>query len=180
MVHRFRCPIYVIAALLIAVVTACSAGVPTRPEELREGTFGLTFEGVIARPQRVAVDESIIGTACRIGEFIRLDDKSLTRRLLIHFPNIAPTPVRYAFAYPGQHSTAEAHLNLGSDIQTVSSLMFVDGSATVVARRPEDTLGTLEAELAQAFLDSGLVADSLTVRGVFRASRCSDWPYPQL
>jgi len=170
-----------IATLLavLTVVTACRTREPTRPEELREGSFALQFQGVITLPRRVAVDESVTGTACRIGEFIRLDNRSLTRRILIHFPDIRSTPLRYVFAYPKQRGAAEGHLNLGSDIGSVSSLNFVNGSTLVVARSSRDALGTLEAQLAQAFSDIGMVADSVIVRGVFRATRCRDWPYAE-
>lgn len=172
---------YRLSALIggISLLGACRATVPTRPEELDEGSFALKLSGVIVEPQRVAVDEVVTGSACRIGEFIRLDSRSMNRRFLIRFPAITPTAAHYDFAYPQERSGAEAHLNVGRDINTVSSLHFLTGVASVVARSPWDALGTLQGHLSQYILDVGPVGDSLTVGGVFRASRCSDWPYPQ-
>jgi hypothetical protein len=163
------------AATVLVFLTACRDEIPTRPEELGAGSFAVMFQGVITRPRRVAVDEAVTGSACRIGEFIRLDNRSLTRRILIHFPGISSTLARYVFAYPEQYGSAKAHLNLGSDIRSVSSLNFVSGSATIVARSSRDALGTLEAQLRQEFSDTGLIADSVIIRGVFHATPCHDW-----
>ena len=104
----------------------------------------------------------------------------MNRRFLIHFPAITPKVASYAFAYPQQASGAEAHLNVGRDISAVASLHFLNGAGRVVARSPWDALGTVQAQLGQYVLDIGPVGDSLIASGVFRASRCSDWPYPQL
>ena len=161
-----------------AVLDACRGSVPTRPEELDEGSFAIHLSGAMVNPRRV-VDELVKGTACRVGEFIRLDNRSMSRRFLIRFPTISPTAARYEFAYPQQTGGAKAHLNVGSDLKAFSSISFNSGSTTVVARSPWDALGTLEAQLSQVILDVGPIGDSLNVHGVFRASRCSDWPYPQ-
>ena len=170
---------WIIAAISgAAVMDACRGSVPTRAEELDEGSFTIHLSGAMVNPGRV-VDELVKGTACRVGEFIRLDNRSMSRRFLIRFPTISPTAARYEFAYPQQSGAAEAHLNAGSDLKAFSSISFVNGSATIVARSPWDALGTLEAQLSQVILEVGPVGDSLTVRGAFRASRCSDWPYPQ-
>jgi hypothetical protein len=164
---------------VLALVTACREVVPTRPEELREGTFAVRFRGVMVVPRRFSVDESIRGSACRKGDYIRLDNQSMTRRFVLRFPKIDGRPQRYVSAYPEESGRANAHLNLGGDIKSVSSLFFVNGSATVTASTPDDALGTLEGQLAQEFLDRGLVPDSLKVDGVFHATRCPDWLFPQ-
>jgi hypothetical protein len=163
----------------LALVGACRATVPARPGDLGEGSFAVKLSGVIVEPRRVAVNEVVTGSACRIGEFIRLDSRSMNRRFLIRFPRITPTAARYEFAYPQQGSGAEAHLNVGRDIDAIGSLHFLTGAASVVARSPWDALGAVQGHLSQYVLDVGPVGDSLTASGVFRASRCSDWPYPQ-
>jgi len=104
----------------------------------------------------------------------------MNRRFLIRFPAITPEVGSYAFAYPRQASGAEAHLNVGGDISAVASLHSLNGAGSVVAPSPWDALGTVQGQLGQYILDIGPVGDSLIARGVFRASRCSDWPYPQL
>ena len=163
----------------LTLVGACRTTVPTRPEELDDGSFAIKLSGVVAVPKRVVVDEVVTGSACRIGEFIRLDSRSMNRRFLIRFPTITPTAARYEFAYSQQPSGAHAHLNVGRDIDAIASLDFLHGFGSVVARTPWETLGSLQALLGQYVLDIGPVGDSLTASGVFRAVRCSDWPYPQ-
>src|SRR5206468_3289300 len=101
---------------------------------LHRGSFAIRLHGVVIAPRRVAVDETVTGTACRIGEFIRLDNRSMTRRFLIRFPAITPTVARHSFFYPSMWDAAEGNLNVGSDIKTGGSLMFLTGSATVVER----------------------------------------------
>jgi hypothetical protein len=163
----------------LAFLAACHATVPTRPEELEDGSFAIKLSGVVVAPKRVDVEEVVTGTACRIGEFIRLDSRSMNRRFLIRFPTITSTSTRYEFAYPQLPSGAQAHLNVGRDIDAIASLNFLHGFGSVVARSPFESLGSVQALLGQYVLDIGPVGDSLTASGVFRAVRCSDWPYPQ-
>jgi hypothetical protein len=169
-------------SILVATLTlldACHATVPRRPEELDDGSFAIKLSGIVAVPRRITVDEVVTGSACRIGEFIRLDSRSMNRRFLIRFPRITSTAASYEFAYPQQGSGAQAHLNVGRDIDAIASLHFLNGSGTVVARSSWEALGTIKGLLGQYVVDIGPVGDSLTASGVFRASRCSDWPYPQ-
>src|SRR5947209_4568516 len=89
----------VVSVGLLAVV-ACRPGVPASPDDLHRGSFAIRLHGVVIAPRRVAVDETVTGTACRIGEFIRLDNRSMTRRFLIRFLAITPTVARPSFFYP--------------------------------------------------------------------------------
>jgi hypothetical protein len=94
----------------LTLLDACHATVPTRPEELDDGSFAIKLSGIVAVPRRITVDEVVTGSACRIGEFIRLDSRSMNRRFLIRFPRMASTAASYEFAYPQQGSGAQAHL----------------------------------------------------------------------
>jgi len=157
-----------------ALATACRAPMPTRPDDLREGTFAFVMSGKVGR-HRVALDEVVAGTACRANDYILLDDKSLSRRFSLDVPEMSATPARYRIASRKTPGAAHAHLNLPVSVNQGASLNLIDGTTSVVKRSADDVLGTFDGRLAQNYTDGTVVPESAFVRGVFRAKRCADW-----
>jgi hypothetical protein len=137
-------PPYAAVTLCFLAFVVCRPVVPASADDLRDGSFAVRLRGVVVSPRRVAFDETVTGTACRIGEFIRLDNRSMRRRFLIRFPAITPTLTRHTFSQPALWNGAEAHLNIGSDIARYWSFVFLAGSATVVERPPAGAAGTIQ------------------------------------
>jgi hypothetical protein len=161
-----------------ALLASCRPAAPTLPAELQAGTFVLTLRGTTGWPGRVVVlNEQVAGTACRVGNYIRLDSRDLSRRLLLWFPTLGPTPARHALATVDVPGTARGHLNHAR--YHGGSLHLVSGAAEVAAPLPDDVHATLHARLAQILIGGAAAPNSASVSGVFRAGACSDWgPQP--
>jgi hypothetical protein len=157
-----------------ALLASCRPTTPTRPEELRAGTFVLSLRGTTGWPGRtLALDEQLTGTACFADNYIRLDSRDLSRRLLLWFPRLGPTPARHAFERLEVPGAANGHLNHAR--YGGGSLRLVSGSAEVAAPLPDDVRGTLRARLVELLIGGAAAPDSAAVSGVFRANACSDW-----
>jgi hypothetical protein len=160
-----------------ALLASCGPATPTRPDELRAGTFALSLRGTTGWPGRtVALDERVTGTACRVGSFVRLDSRDLSRRWLFWFPALGPTPARYRLESHDTPGTATGHLKHAR--YGGYSLHLVSGSTDVVAPVPADVHGTLRARLVEILVDGTAAPDSAAVSGVFRADACFDWRPP--
>jgi len=173
--HSRRPGRWLAGTVAVSVLTsACRDHVSTRPYELREGTFALALQGAIGR-RHAALNESVTGTACRVHDYILLDNSTLSRRLSVVFPEIGARPVRYQLVPRGALGAAHAHLNLPVEFNQGFSLHLMNGAATVVKQAPDDVLGTIEGRLAQVYTDGSVAPESAFVRGAFRAKRCADW-----
>ena len=161
-----------------ALLASCRPATPTRPGELRAGTFVLSLRGTTGWPGRTLVlDERVTGTACRVGNYIRLDSRELSRRLLLWFPTFGPTPARHAFEPLDATGAAHGHLNHAR--YHGGSLHLVSGAAEVAAPLPADVHATLQARLVQILIGGAAAPSSASVSGVFRAGACPDWgPQP--
>jgi hypothetical protein len=160
-----------------ALLASCGHETPTRPAELRAGTFALSLRGSTGWPGRtVALDERVTGTACRVGNYVRLDSWDLSRRLLLWFPTLGPSPARHSFALPEVPGAANGHLNHAG--YPGGSLRLVSGSADVVAQVPVDVQGTLRARLVEILIGGAAAPESAAVSGVFRTNACFDWHAP--
>jgi hypothetical protein len=153
---------------------ACRVHVPERPEELREGTFALTFRGVVGR-QHVPLNESVEGTACRASNYILLDSRKPPRVLSVRFPEAPGVLTRYPLALRGHVDAASGVVNLPVKFNQGASLHMIDGAATIMKSSPDDVIGNFEARLAQVILDGPVKPESAYVHGVFRAKRCDYW-----
>src|SRR5947208_864988 len=87
----------VVGVGVAAFAAACRGNIPTRPDELREGTFAFVLHGTVGR-HSVALDEVVSGTACRANNYILLDSRTGSSRLSVNFPAISATPAKYPIA----------------------------------------------------------------------------------
>jgi hypothetical protein len=154
--------------------SACRVHVPERPEELREGTFALTFRGVVGR-QHVPLNESVKGNACRASNYILLDSRRPPRILSVRFPEAPAVLTKYQLKLRDNVDAAYGFVNLPVKFNQGASLHMIDGTATIMKNSPDDVTGNFEARLAQVILDGPVIPESAYVRGVFRAKRCDYW-----
>ena len=156
-------------AAVLVLLPACRVTMPATPEELAPRTFVLALNGTFGTAA-FQTNETLAGTACRVGEYILLLNPS--RKLTITFPSISDHRERYTLGMREQSNSAYAFLNVPNDINRGMSLTILDGSASVAGPSPTDAVGVIDGRLAQAFLDKSPEMQNATVHGVFRAGKC--------
>jgi hypothetical protein len=163
-------------ATIAALMAAHRARVPVAPEHLRPGTFALRLKGVVGF-EHVVLYETVTGTACRAGNAIRLDNRRFSRRILLILPAITEANVRYELAFRGTPNSARAHLNVPVGINHGMSLSII-GETWVADHWPDDVQGTIEARIAQEYVNRPPEMGDAIIRGVFRANTCPDFRAP--
>ncbi len=151
---------------------------PAQPGDLRAGTFAVTVRGAAEGWRRVAFDEIVRGSACRVGDYIRLDSRRPWRRMLVYLPGLDAPPAAYRLEGAGGRGGPSAHLNVPVAMNNGFSLVITHGAVRVEAQAPADVRGALDARVVQRSGPDSVGAEGAVIRGVFRATPCDDWSPP--